>query len=89
MFEIGQTIVDLIQNWESIRSDIDMSFDYDDIFGYLYIHATMLADARFTFYLICYWANDSFSISDRNIIDSSHDIIKSYSFNDQNYTTGA
>jgi hypothetical protein len=76
---LGQIIVDRIKSGEYIPSDIDMSFDYEDTYGYLYIHATMSDDTNCAFYLISDWTNDSFSLPYANTADSNRDNVKVYS----------
>jgi hypothetical protein len=75
--EIGQIIKDGIK--ESF--DIDLSFNYESTYGYLFIHSTMLADTSFTFYFMSEWTYNYFSLSDRNNLETSDDTMKIYSFN--------
>jgi hypothetical protein len=70
---------------EYIPIDIDVSFDYEDTYGYIYIHATMPADISFTFYMMVDSSNDYFRQPDGGTIDTNHESVKVYSFNDQNY----
>jgi hypothetical protein len=51
MSDIGQNIVDQIDSSEYVANDINLSFDYMNEDGYLYISAAILVDTSFTFYL--------------------------------------
>jgi hypothetical protein len=81
MSERDQTIVDRIKSWEYVSSDFDVSFDWMDEYGCLYIHVTMPADTSFAFNLMVDWTNDYFSQPDGIAIDSNHNTVKLYSFN--------
>jgi hypothetical protein len=86
MRDIGHTIVDRNKRLEYFPSDNDMSFDYEDTYGYLYIHVTNPVDTNFPFHLIGSWTNYYFSLPDGNTIDSNYHSVKVYSFNGENYS---
>jgi hypothetical protein len=85
MSDISLTIVNLIKSWEYISIDFDQSFDCMDEYGYLYLHAIMSVENTFHFYLIGDWTNDYFNLHAWNTIDSNHDTVNAYCFNDKNW----
>jgi hypothetical protein len=59
----GKLIVEVIKSLEFVSIDIQVSFDYENIYGYLFISGIVSADTSFTFSLANEWTIDYFSFS--------------------------
>jgi hypothetical protein len=76
--DIGQAITDRIK--ESF--DIDLSFDYMNMYGYLFISGIMPdANTSLIFYFTNEWTCNYFSLPDDDNIDINHDTVKLFGFN--------